>query len=77
MLFEIFDIDSLFLQDTSVLSLYAMGKVSGCVIDVGHTKIDISTVYDGLVNSQSMRRIHLTGEMLTQHMRQHLSKLKI
>ena len=37
-LFESFNLDGLFLCDAPVLALYAVGKVTGCVVDVGHDK---------------------------------------
>ena len=38
LLFEKFNLDGLFLCDAPVLALYALGKVNGCVVDVGHHK---------------------------------------
>lgn len=38
LLFEDFNIDGLFLCDAPVLALYSVGKVTGCVVDIGHEK---------------------------------------
>ena len=37
--FEQFNVSALFLCDQAVLSLYALGKTSGTVIDLGHGKV--------------------------------------
>ena len=37
--FEQFNVNSLFLCDQAVLALYALGKTSGTVIDLGHGKV--------------------------------------
>ena len=37
-MFETFNVAGLFIADEPVLSLYAHGKLTGCVIDFGHGK---------------------------------------
>jgi Actin len=39
MFFENLVVNGLFMLDAPVLSLYSVGKVSGCVIDIGYGKI--------------------------------------
>mmetsp|Transcript_15911 Transcript_15911/g.34353 ORF Transcript_15911/g.34353 Transcript_15911/m.34353 type:complete len:377 (+) Transcript_15911:10-1140(+) len=68
LMFEVFNVNGLFIQDQAVLSLFAVGKVSGCVVDIGHGKVDISSVNDGQINSSSVRRLPLGGEDLTRHL---------
>ncbi len=34
--FEVFNVSGLFFADEPVLSLYAVGKSSGLVVDIGH-----------------------------------------
>lgn len=60
LLFEVFNCDGLYFQDQATLSLYATGKLTGCVVDVGHGKVDIATVTDGQVceGNLGMRRGH-------------------
>lgn len=41
--FEQFNVNALFLCDQAVLSLYALGKTSGTVIDLGHGKVGART----------------------------------
>lgn len=38
LMFETFNVSGLFVSDGAVLSLYALGKLTGCVIDIGHGK---------------------------------------
>ncbi len=38
MLFERFNLNGLFLADQAVLNLYAVGKTTGLVVDLGHGK---------------------------------------
>ena len=38
LMFETFNVAGLFIADEPVLSLYAHGKLTGCVIDFGHGK---------------------------------------
>ena len=38
LMFEEFNVAGLFMADQPVLSLYALGKLTGCVIDIGHGK---------------------------------------
>ena len=38
LMFEEFNVAGLFLADQAVLSLYAIGKLSGLVVDMGHGK---------------------------------------
>jgi actin-related protein len=39
MMFEKFNVNSLFVTDASVASLYSVGKTGGIVVDVGYEKI--------------------------------------
>lgn len=65
LLFERFGIEGAFVQDSAVLSLYAMGRLTGSVVDCGHTKIDIAPVYEGLLRTQGIRRLPFGGMNLT------------
>ena len=38
LMFEHNNVAGFLLCDQAVLSLYAVGKLSGCVVDIGHTK---------------------------------------
>lgn len=64
LMFEVFNVAGMFSQDHAVLSLYAVGKVSGSVVDIGHGKVDVATVGDGQLVSASVRRLPMAGEEL-------------
>ncbi|KAK9842049.1 hypothetical protein WJX81_005988 [Elliptochloris bilobata] len=66
--FEQFNVNALFLCDQAVLSLYALGKTSGTVIDLGHGKVDIALVEEGRVHQPASRRLPFGGRDLTQHL---------
>lgn len=42
LMFETFNISGFYASEQAVLSLYAVGRISGCTVDVGHGKIGIS-----------------------------------
>lgn len=68
LMFEAFNVSGLFIQDQAVLSLYAFGRTHGLVVDVGHDKVDVSTVIEGLVNQSSVRRLNYGGADLTRYL---------
>ena len=39
LMFENFNVSGFYASEQSVLSLYAVGRISGCTVDVGHGKI--------------------------------------
>lgn len=71
LMFEVFNVNGMFVQDQAVCSLFAAGKSNGLVIDIGHGKVDIATVTDGLVNTSSAARLPYGGEAMTRYL-QHL-----
>jgi actin-related protein 7 len=40
-MFETFNISGFYASEQAVLSLYAVGRISGCTVDIGHGKIGI------------------------------------
>ncbi|MEW5304131.1 MAG: hypothetical protein WDW36_006764 [Sanguina aurantia] len=72
LLFEVFNVSGMYVQDQAVLSLYSLGRTSGLVVDIGHGKCDIGTVTEGLLNSSSTRRIPTAGAALTSLLQQQL-----
>jgi actin-related protein 7 len=73
LLFEYFNCAGVFLHDTAALSLYAVGKQSGCSADIGHGKIDVATVFEGVTNTLGAYRLDICGEDLTTYLHQLLS----
>ena len=72
LLFERFGVEGVFVQDAAVLSLYAVGRLTGCAVDCGYSKTDIAPVYEGLLRIQGIRRLPFGGRHLTSFLQQQL-----
>lgn len=46
-MFETFNISGFYASEQAVLSLYAVGRISGCTVDIGHGKIGIDIWRNG------------------------------
>ncbi|VFR00994.1 unnamed protein product [Cuscuta campestris] len=73
LMFETFNISGFYASEQAVLSLYAVGRISGCTVDIGHGKIDIAPVIEGAVQHLASRRLELGGADLTQLLAEKLS----
>mmetsp|Transcript_30772 Transcript_30772/g.56002 ORF Transcript_30772/g.56002 Transcript_30772/m.56002 type:complete len:461 (-) Transcript_30772:236-1618(-) len=69
LLFEIFNVQGLFIQDQATLSLFAVGKASGLVVDLGESKTDIACVIEGQTVSSTTRRLPVGGAALSRVLR--------
>ncbi|KAI4384666.1 hypothetical protein MLD38_002788 [Melastoma candidum] len=74
LMFETFNISGFYASEQAVLSLYAVGRISGCTVDIGHGKIDIAPVIEGAVQHIASRRFELGGIDLTKLLEQELKK---
>lgn len=74
MMFETFNISGFYASEQAVLSLYAVGRISGCTVDIGHGKIDIAPVIEGAVQQIASRRFEIGGIDLTKLLAQELGK---
>lgn len=72
MAFEVFNVQSYYTIDAAVSSLYAIGKLSGLVVDIGYEKIDVSPVLDGLLQTSNVIRLPYGGNDLTLWLQHHL-----
>ena len=63
--FETFGVPCLYFQSTAVLSLYARGKVTGVVLDVGDGVSSASAIYEGYSITNATQRIDLGGRDVT------------
>lgn len=43
LMFETFNVSGFYASEQAVLSLYAVGRISGCTVDIGHGKMGIIT----------------------------------
>jgi len=57
MFFETFQVTNYFSIDAAAASLYAVGKTSGIVVDVGYDRVDVTPVLEGVVHASSAVRI--------------------
>uniref|UniRef100_A0A7N0USI6 Actin-related protein 7 n=1 Tax=Kalanchoe fedtschenkoi TaxID=63787 RepID=A0A7N0USI6_KALFE len=74
MMFETFNISGLYASEQAVLSLYAVGRISGCTVDIGHGKTDIAAVIEGAVQHIASKRFEIGGIDLTKLFAQELLK---
>ncbi|GAU33043.1 hypothetical protein TSUD_151970 [Trifolium subterraneum] len=74
LMFENFKISGFYASEQSVLSLYAVGRISGCTVDIGHGKIDIVLVIEGAVHHLGSRRFEFGGTNLTNFLSQEHGK---
>ncbi|CAA0832772.1 Actin-related protein 7 [Striga hermonthica] len=81
LMFEKFNISGFYASEQAVLSLYAVGRISGCAVDIGHGKMDIASVIEGAVQHISSRRFEIGGLDLTnlfaQELRQSNPQLRL
>ncbi|EXB40947.1 hypothetical protein L484_020680 [Morus notabilis] len=64
LMFETFNISGFYASEQAVLSLYAVGRISGCTADIGHGKIDIAPVIEGAVHHIASRRFEIGAQEL-------------
>ncbi|PKA59234.1 Actin-related protein 7 [Apostasia shenzhenica] len=74
MMFETFNVSGFYASEQAVLSLYAVGRISGCTVDIGHGKIDIAPVCEGAVQHIASKRFEIGGVDLTNLLAQELQK---
>ncbi|MQM02948.1 hypothetical protein Taro_035719 [Colocasia esculenta] len=74
LMFENFNVSGFYASEQAVLSLYAVGRISGCTVDIGHGKIDIAPVLEGAVQHIASKRFVIGGIDLTKLLAQELHK---
>ncbi len=75
--FEKFKVPVFFLANQSVLALYALGKTSGVVLDVGEDSSTATAVYQGYSIKSSTVQSEMGGRLLTDHIKEIFDKRKI
>ncbi|KAI0429728.1 actin-related protein, ARP1 class [Xylaria sp. FL1042] len=73
-LFETFNVPALYTSIQAVLSLYASGRTTGCVMDSGDGVSHAVPVYEGFAIPSSIQRIDVAGRDVTEHMQMLLRK---
>lgn len=51
----------MYFADQTILSLYGMGKTSGCILDVGHGTTQMACIFDGYKITQCCDALNLGG----------------
>ncbi|KAK9110349.1 hypothetical protein Sjap_018409 [Stephania japonica] len=80
MMFETFNVQGFYASEQAVLSLYAVGRISGCAVDIGHGKIANSLTYyiapvlEGAVQHIASKRFEIGGIDLTKLFAQELKR---
>lgn len=64
-MFERFNLNSYFVTDSAVASLFSIGKTGGIVVDLGYEKIDVAPVIEGMVQPSAAARIPVGGKHVT------------
>jgi centractin len=65
--FETFNIPAIYVSIQAVLSLYASGRTTGVVLDVGDGVSHAVPVYQGFVVPQAIKRMDLAGRYLSSY----------
>lgn len=74
LLFESFGVQALYVANPAVLSLYASGKTTGCVLECGDGYSCSVPVYEGYTLKSSIKRLDLGGRDLTEQLQLQLRK---
>lgn len=68
-LFEKFNVDSLYFGNPAVLSTNITGRISGIVIDSGHSYTVITPVYNNFPVTHAVKRLDISGKHLTEYLK--------
>jgi len=67
-MFETFNTPALYVAMQAVLSLYASGRTTGCVIDIGDGVSHVVPIFEGFALSHAISRIDLAGRDITTYL---------
>jgi actin len=67
-MFETFNVPALYIATQAVLSLYASGRATGCVLDIGDGVSHIVPIYEGFALNHAIQRIDLAGRDVTAYL---------
>jgi actin-related protein len=67
-IFEKLNADSLYIATSSTLALYANGKTTGLVVDIGYETTSCVPIYEGFVLNHAINKVEMGGEDLTKYL---------
>ena len=67
-MFEKFSAPKLTICHQAALALYTMGKLTGTVLDCGHTHTSVTPVYEGFVLPNSTMSLDIGGKYVTEQL---------
>ncbi|KAH8082875.1 cAMP-dependent protein kinase [Aureococcus anophagefferens] len=68
LVFDVFEVPSLYVNAQAVLSLYASGRTTGCVLDVGHDQAHAVPVFRGYAVPHAIEAVDAAGRDVTAHL---------
>lgn len=73
-LYEVFGVPALYVANPAVLSLYASGKTTGCVLDCGDGYSCAVPIFEGYTLTPSIKRVDYGGRDVTEQLQKQLRK---
>lgn len=73
-MFETFNVPCLYIGSQTVLALYASGRATGLMVDIGEGTTNIVPIFEGFAVPHAIPRIPLAGRDLTLHLQEALRR---